>query len=379
MCCSGNCNLQLDGFLGVVRRVVAEGGERYTLDRYGEGQIIITQQYHMNEIPKLRDEFKQHFRIGAAVNPFTLTAQAELLKQHFNSVTAENEMKFESLHPEEDRYMFTDADRIIDFATAHQMGVRGHTLVWHNQTSSWVFENRDGGAVDRVTLLARLQSHIETVVSRYKGIIYAWDVVNEAVSDKSGELLRPSKWLDIIGEDFIAKAFEFAHAADPNSLLFYNDYNESVPEKREKIYTLIRSLKGKGVPIHGVGLQAHWNLVHPTIDDIRQAIERYASLDMKLHITELDMSMFEFEDHRTDLKVPTKEMLVAQAERYRQAFQLFKEYREHVHSVTFWGAADDYTWLDGFPVRGRKNWPFLFDEQHQPKQSFWDVIEVARS
>lgn len=344
----------------------------------GKGLNTMTQQERAESIPMLHEAFHQQFRIGAAVNPTTLNTQAELLKHHFNSVTAENEMKFERLQPEEGKYTFSEADRLVDFATAHGMGVRGHTLVWHNQTPSWMFENQDGGTVNRETLLARMKSHIETVVTRYKEIVYAWDVVNEAVSDNGGELLRPSKWLDIIGEDFIVKAFEYAHAADPNALLFYNDYNESVPEKREKIHTLVRSLLEKGAPIHGIGLQAHWNLEHPSIDEIKEAIERYASLGLKLHITELDVSMFAFEDRRTDLTAPQEAMLVRQAERYRQFFRLFKEYREHIHSVTFWGAADDYTWLDHFPVRGRKNWPFLFDEKHRPKASFWNVIETVR-
>jgi endo-1,4-beta-xylanase len=336
------------------------------------------QRIGLEEAPKLHEAFKPHFRIGAAVNPITLVAQRELLARHFNSVTAENEMKFERLHPEEDRYTFADADRLIDFAVAHGMGIRGHTLVWHNQTPRWVFENSDGSTVGRETLLARMQAHIETVVSRYKGVIGAWDVVNEAVSDKSGEWLRPSKWLDIAGEDFIAHAFEYAHAADPDALLFYNDYNESVPEKREKIYRLIQSLIEKGVPIHGIGLQAHWNLAHPSSDDIREAIERYASLGLKLHITELDVSMFLHEDRRTDLAEPEAGMLERQAERYGQIFRLFREYAEHIESVTFWGAADDYTWLDNFPVRGRKNWPFLFDADYQPKSAFQEVIEATR-
>jgi len=313
------------------------------------------------------------------VNPRTIEKQKELLARHFNSITAENEMKFVSLHPEEDRYAFDAADRLVSFAKSHGMGIRGHTLVWHNQTSDWVFESKGGGAVDRDTLLARLKSHIDTVMTRYKGEIYAWDVVNEAISDKDGEHLRPSKWLGIAGEDFIAKAFEFAHAADPEALLFYNDYNESVPAKREKIYALVQSLKEKGVPIHGVGLQAHWNLERPTLDHIREAIERYASLDVRLHLTELDVSVFVHDDRRTDLKAPTADMLERQAERYGQLFRLLVEYRQHIDSVTFWGAADDYTWLDGFPVRGRKNWPFVFDTNHQPKQSYWNVLEAAKT
>lgn len=331
-----------------------------------------------DQLPMLHEAFSEYFLIGAAVNPHTLAAQRDLLTYHFNSLTAENEMKFERVHPAEERYTFEEADRLVAFAKDNDIGIRGHTLIWHNQTPEWMFEHPNGGAVDRATLFARMKAHIETVVSRYKGAIYAWDVVNEAVSDKSGELLRPSKWLDIAGEDFIAKAFEYAHSADPGAMLFYNDYNESAPEKREKIYSLVKSLKEKDVPIHGIGLQAHWNLEHPTMDDIREAIERYASLGMMLHITELDVSVFDFEDKRTDLLAPTRAMIERQAERYQQFFELFKEYSEHITSVTFWGAADDYTWLDNFPVYGRKNWPFIFDQQQQPKQAFWNIVDLSR-
>lgn len=335
--------------------------------------------YRMNELPKLHEVFGKQFQIGAAVNPKTLVTQKDLLTRHFNSLTAENEMKFVSVHPEEDRYTFEEADRLVAFAKENGMAVRGHTLVWHNQTPDWIFENRSGGASDRETLLTRMKSHINEVVGRYKGSIYAWDVVNEAVTDSGEQLLRPSKWLDIAGEDFIAKAFEYAHEADPDALLFYNDYNESIPAKREKIYSLVKSLIERGVPIHGIGLQAHWSLEHPSLDHVREAIERYASLGVKLHVTELDVSVFAHEDRRTDLTAPTAEMLERQAERYGQFFRVFKEYSDHLTSVTFWGAADDYTWLDHFPVRGRKNWPFLFDAEHQPKAAFRNVVDAARS
>jgi len=330
-------------------------------------------------LPKLYEEFEEHFLIGAAVNKFTLNHQEELLKQHFNSITAENEMKFESLQPIEGQFQFEVADQMLDFSKKNNMGVRGHTLVWHNQTPDWMFEQRSGGLVDRATLLERMKVHIDTVVTRYKGDFYAWDVVNEAVSDSGSDLLRSSKWLDIVGEDFIAKAFEYAHAADPTALLFYNDYNECDAVKRDKIYRLVKSLKEKDVPIHGIGMQSHWNLDYPSLDDIRQTIEQYASLGVTLHITEMDLSMFQFDDRRTDCIVPTKEMLEKQAERYGQVFKLFKEYSEHISSITFWGAADDYTWLDHFPVRNRKNWPFLFDTEHKPKPSFWNVINSSKS
>ncbi|MCK0470990.1 endo-1,4-beta-xylanase [Halalkalibacter sp. APA_J-10(15)] len=339
----------------------------------------MVQNSKVTESKRLHEVFGDYFSIGAAVNSKTIHTQRDLLSYHYNSITAENEMKFESLHPCEHHYTFEHADRLISFAKEHEMEVRGHTLVWHNQTSKWVFEQQDGNLVDRQTLLKRMQSHIETVMKRYKGQIYAWDVVNEVVSDKNEEMLRPSKWLDIVGEDFISKAFEYAHSADPNALLFYNDYNEFVPKKREKIYSMVKSLKENGTPIHGIGLQAHWNLEYPTQDLIRQGLERYASLGLQLHITELDVSVFNHDDRRTDLVEPTEALMEMQAERYEMFFNIFKEYSDVISSVTFWGAADDYTWLNDFPVRGRRNWPFPFDSNHQPKKSYWKLLDVARS
>lgn len=330
----------------------------------------------MSTVPSLKDLYKDDFDIGAAVNLNTIKSAKGLLGAQFNSITAENDMKFERVHPHEDVYTFAAADEIVDFAALHGMKVRGHTLVWHNQTPAWVFEGANGEPADRETLLARMKSHIDTVVSRYKGIVYGWDVVNEVIEDKSEVWLRQSKWLDGIGEDFIAKAFEFAHAADQKAVLFYNDYNECNPEKRDKIVKLLKSLKDKDVPVHGMGMQGHWNLTGPTLDEIRQAIESYAALGLQVQITELDISMFEHEDRRMDLTAPTEAMLAAQAERYEQIFRLLREYKDVITAVTFWGAADDYTWLHDFPVRGRRNWPFVFDEKHQPKESFWRIAKL---
>jgi endo-1,4-beta-xylanase len=326
-------------------------------------------------IPKLQEVFAKDFLIGAAVNTRTIESSSELLAYHFASLTAENEMKFGSLHPEENIYTFEDADKIAAFARSHGKKLRGHTLVWHNQTSDWVFQQSNGHRTDRQTLLTRMKSHIHTVMKRYRNDIYCWDVVNEAIADEGPQLLRDSKWLEIIGPDFIAKAFEYAHEVDPQALLFYNDYNECHPEKRDKIITLIKSLQEQSIPIHGIGLQAHWNLSQPSMNDIRTAIERYAGLGLKIQITEMDISVFDWEDRRTDLTEPTEEMITRQAELYERIVALFREYREVITGITFWGAADDYTWLDDFPVRGRKNWPFLFDTNHQPKPAFWRVIE----
>lgn len=327
------------------------------------------------EIPSLHKLYQDYFHIGAAVNPMMLKSQQEIIKEHFSSITAENEMKFEALHPEEDRFTFENADKILSFAKENGKSVRGHTLVWHNQTSDWIFTDTNGKLVNRKTLLKRMEKHITTVMERYKGQIYSWDVVNEAVTDSGPTILRDSKWLSIIGDDFIDKAFEFAHQADPDAALFYNDYNESHPEKRDKIYKLVQGLVDRGVPIHGIGMQAHWNLTGPSYDEIREAIEKYASLGLKIQITEMDVSVFNFEDKRTHFTEPTEEMKAQQAERYQGFFKLFREYADVITSVTFWGATDEYTWLNNFPVQGRKNWPFVFDENHLPKISFWKIAD----
>lgn len=328
----------------------------------------------MNRADSLYKRFEDHFKIGAAINERTMKSSKDVILQHFNSLTAENEMKFVSLHPKEGEYHFETADKMVEFALENNKSMRGHTLVWHNQTSDWIFQNNSGDPVDRETLLERMKNHIETVVGRYKGKMDAWDVVNEVIADEPHTFLRPSKWLDIIGENFIERAFRFAHEADPDALLIYNDYNESNPVKRDKIYQLVKGLKEKDVPIGGVGLQAHWNIKDPSLDDIRQAIEKYASLGLELQVTEMDVSMFPVDDRRTDLTAPTKEMEYLQAERFDKFFDIFKEYKEHIGSITFWGVADNYTWLHDFPVKGRKNWPLLFDEQHQPKQAFWKIM-----
>ncbi|HOB08383.1 MAG: endo-1,4-beta-xylanase [Limnochordia bacterium] len=326
-------------------------------------------------IQSLYKKYEPFFAVGTCVSPRTLETHKELLVNHFNSLTSENHMKFGPIHPTPDTYDFTQADRMVAFAKEHSKLVRGHTLVWHNQNAPWVFQDEGGGFVGKDVLLKRMEEHINTVVSRYRGAVYCWDVVNEAVADSGPDVLRQkSPWLEIIGPEFIEKAFEYAHAADPDALLFYNDYNESQPDKRDKIYRLVRGLKEKGVPIHGIGLQAHWNIHWPSLDDIREAIEQYASLGLQLHITELDMSMFAFEDRRTDLAEPTAEMLEKQAERYEQVFALFREYAGVITNVTLWGAADDVTWLHNFPVRGRKNWPLLFDMQHKPKPALERIM-----
>jgi endo-1,4-beta-xylanase len=289
-------------------------------------------------------------------------------------------MKSQHIHPEEHKFFWNDADSIVAFAQRNKMKLRGHTLVWHNQVPAWFFD--DGGKqVSKEKLLERLRTHIHTVVKRYKGKIYAWDVVNEAISDAPGEYLRNSKWLQIIGKDYIAKAFEFAHEADPDALLFYNDYNEIDPVKRKKIIQLVAELRSANVPIHGVGLQAHWAINEPSRQQLEQTLEEFSKLNLDLHITELDISVYRKEHSSRDAVAAdantefTPEKQTKQAEAYKMCFELFRKYKKSISSVTFWNISDRHSWLDNFPVRGRKDYPLLFDRDLKPKSAFWEVTK----
>jgi endo-1,4-beta-xylanase len=242
-----------------------------------------------------------------------------------------------------------------------------------------MFTDAKGDTVTKEVLLKRLQDHITQVVTRYKGKIYAWDVVNEAVADDTTRLLRDTPWYRICGEEFITKAFQYAHQADPDALLFYNDYNTERPEKRERIYRLLKKLRDGGVPIHGVGLQGHWSIYEPAEKDLRDAIERYASTGLQVHFTEVDMSVYPWEKNRREKRPGesdafTPELEQKQLEQYKKVFRVFRDYKNVITSVTFWNISDRHSWLDTYPVRGRKNYPLLFDQQLKPKKAYWEVV-----
>ncbi|RDC56943.1 1,4-beta-xylanase [Pedobacter chinensis] len=332
----------------------------------------------------LKDFYQSYFSMGVAVGVKNLVGdEAELIKKQFNSLTAENAMKMGPLQPREGFFYWKDADSIVNFAVKNGIRIRGHNLCWHEQTPNWLFKGKDGKEVTKDVLLQRLKDHITTVVSRYKGKIYAWDVVNEAIDDDPAKFMRDSKWYQICGEDFIVKAFEYAHAADPNAKLYYNDYNTERPEKRERIYKLLKSLKDKGVPVDGVGLQAHWSLQEPTEIELSTAIERYSSLGLKIQFTEVDMSIYPWEKNKRDRKPGesdefTAELQQKQAEQYAMVFKLFREYKDVITNVTFWNISDRHSWLDEYPVMGRKNYPLLFDTHLQPKKAYWEVINFKK-
>lgn len=328
----------------------------------------------------LKDYYKAYFPMGVAIRPSSVSGpEAELILKHFESITAENAMKMGPIHPKEDEYNWKGADDIVAFGVNNKLKIRGHTLCWHSQAPRWIFQDENGNDVTKEVLLQRLKEHITTVVSRYKGKIYAWDVVNEVIDDNDEKFYRDSPWYRICGEEFIAKAFEYAHEADPDALLFYNDYNTVNAGKRDRIYQMVKGLLEKKVPIHGIGLQGHWSIYHPSENELRATLEKFSSLGVTLQITELDVSVYKSEPDRRDKRADesdtfTPEMEQLQREQYQMIFKVLREYKDKISGVTFWNVSDRSTWLDNFPVRGRKNYPLLFDQNYQPKKVYQDVV-----
>lgn len=324
----------------------------------------------------LKDYYKDYFPIGVAVSPASLTdsAQRQLILAQFNSLTPENAMKMRPIHPQENTYNWKGADAIVDFAQAHHLRVRGHNLCWHQETPDWIIHDKDGNRVSKEVLLSRLKDHIYTVVKRYKGKIYAWDVVNEAVADGGDQPLRNSVWYQICGEDYIFKAFQYAHEADPKAVLFYNEYGTENPEKRERTYQLLKRMLDAGIPVNGIGLQAHWSVNNPSQDAIITSIKKFSSLGLKVQITEMDVSVYT--NPHGDAKDAdfTPEREQKQADLYAMAFKVFRDYKQYITGVTFWNVSDKSSWLDNFPVRGRKNYPLLFDQNLQPKKAYQGVV-----
>jgi len=357
--------------------------------------IIISFSYKGNapEDITLKETFKDHFMIGAAVNKSQITEDdgfsTPIVKNHFNTITAENELKWESVHPEIDEYNFEPADLIVEFGKKNNMFIVGHTLIWHNQTPGWVFKNDEGEPADRETLLKRIKEHIQKVAGRYKGQIHGWDVVNEALNEDG--TLRQSPWMKIIGEDYIAKAFQFAHEADPEAELYYNDFSLENKPKREGAIKIIKKLQSQGIKIDGVGLQGHYKMDWPTPAQLDSTIKEFAALGIKVMITELDIDVLPYKDISAEVTLnmemqekynPYKDGLpdsvqVSLAQRYKDLFEVFVENKNSVDRVTFWGVTDKDSWLNYWPVRGRKNYPLLFDRNGKPKQAFDAVVKTV--
>jgi endo-1,4-beta-xylanase len=342
------------------------------------------------ESPSLKDAYKNDFLIGVALGgslPDDYTAaELALIKSQFNAVTPENCMKPGSIHSEENRWDFAQADALVKFAEANHMQVFGHNLVWHNQTADWFFRKGDRPAT-RDELLERMKTHIDTVVGRYKGKIRGWDVVNEAIAEGGTDDLRKTSWLKGVGDDYIVQAFRFAHAADPQADLQYNDYNIESNPKRDRAIRLIKNLQNAAVPVAAVGIQGHWILDRVPYADIEIAINEFQKLGVKVMITELDLDVVprqatgadinQKESDGTNGTTPiSEEILKRQAEQYGKLFELFHRHRDTISRVTFWGLNDGRSWLNYWP-RQRTDYPLLFDRQSRPKPAFQSVVDVV--
>ena len=346
--------------------------------------------------PALKDAFKNTFLIGAALNEDQFSGKGgcadSLIPAQFNTISPENVLKWESIHPDPRHYRFSSADRYVKYGEKQGMFVIGHTLVWHHQTPDWVFLDGTGAPIGREALLNRMEEHITRVVKRYRGRIRGWDVVNEALSEDG--TLRDSPWLKIIGEDYILKAYQSAHAADPKAELYYNDYSLENAPKRAGAIALIRKLQSQGIPIAAVGLQGHYKMDWPAPAQLDETIQAFAALGVKVMITELDVDLLPPATHSQEAEVSMNFELEAKlnpytnglpdsvqqalAKRYEDLFGVFVENRKSISRVTFWGVTDDNSWLNGWPIKGRTSYPLLFDRQCRPKPAFDSVIRVAQ-
>jgi endo-1,4-beta-xylanase len=341
----------------------------------------------------LKKIFEEKFYIGVAINRNQANGNDKkaqpVIGSQFNSISPENDLKWEKIHPYRNVYDFANADTYVNFGVKNNMFTIGHTLVWHSQTPDWVFEDENGKQLSRDALLKVMKEHITTVVTRYKGRIKGWDVVNEAFNEDGS--LRQSKWLTIIGEDYIEKAFEYAHIADPEAELYYNEYNLYKPEKRAGVLKLLGKLKAKNSNITAIGEQAHYNLNNPAIGDVEKLIIDFRNLGLEVNFTELDINVLPDKDENLTADVSNKEVYNIKynpytsglpvevksnlAMRYSTLFKLFKKYSSNISRITFWGLTDADSWLNNWPMPGRTNYPLLYDREYKLKTEVFQAIK----
>ncbi|MGN7720407.1 endo-1,4-beta-xylanase [Chitinophaga sp. 22620] len=339
--------------------------------------------------PSLKDVFKGDFVIGVALNRTQIeerdSAAAVFIPRQFNAFTPENGMKAALLHPQWDTYNFAEADKIIAYGRKHRMQINGHTLIWHSQLPSFVLRIKDKDSLRRF-----FAEHISTIASRYDGQVYSWDVVNEALNEDG--TLRRSVFREKLGEDYVVEAFRLAQLAAPNTRLYYNDYNIERPWKRAGALALIKKIQAAGVRIDGVGIQGHWHINNLPLEDIEQSILEFSSLGVKVMFTELDISVLPDPAHANGADISRNLAFNAAlnpytnglpdslqsrlAGSYEELFRLFLKHKDKIGRITFWGVNDRYSWLNNWPVRGRTNYPMLFDRQFDPKPAFYKVIAV---
>jgi len=330
----------------------------------------------------LKHAWNNFFDIGAAVNREIIenkTAQA-IIFQHFSSLTADNAMKFGRIHPNENSYTWNEADLIADFARKNKLKMRGHTIIWHNQNPAWLF--KDGNAdVSKTKLFKRLEDHITAVTRRYGDIVTSWDVVNEAIDTDSGDEndMRNTMWYNICGKEIYEFAFKLMKQLCPNAKLYFNDYNNESGSKMEATLRFLSSMLDSGVPVDGIGLQGHWYYNFPDEKTLRNALERYSKLGLEIQLTEVDISLYQWDEAKNKNEFFTavpKDRVTEQAKRCMEIFTTAACYPA-VNNITTWGIADSLSWLNDFPIKKRKNWPLLFDDDWKEKPVIKELIEAG--
>tara|TARA_R110002153_G_scaffold265020_1_gene427269 strand:+ start:3523 stop:4677 length:1155 start_codon:yes stop_codon:yes gene_type:complete len=341
--------------------------------------------------PTLKEAFKSNFLIGSAVNDNLVSKKDSLGEQivltEYNTITPENSMKWMYMEPEQGKFEFETADKYIDFSTKNDIAFIGHNLVWHSQLAGWVekIESKE-------ELSASLKNHVQTVAARYSGKIHGWDVVNEALNEDG--TLRNSLFLKQLGPDYLINSFKWAQEADPKAELYYNDYNMTRQEKRAGAIKLVKDIQASGARIDGIGMQAHWGLEDPTLEEIETSILEYSDLGIQVMITEFDITVlpnpwdlegaevsqnFEGSEHMNPYTKELPDSVNTQlAQRYKDIFSLFKKHSDKISRVTFWGINDGVSWLNSWPIEERTNYPLLFDREYNRKPAYYSVLEVAK-
>ena len=357
--------------------------------------VAVRAQQGQGPAPALKDAFKHAFVVGTALAPRQFMEQDQaavaLITQQFNAITPENVLKWEAVHPQPAVFNFDPSDAYVRFGEKYDMFIVGHTLVWHSQTPRWVFQDSAGHPLTRDALLARMKDHIQTVVGRYKGRIKGWDVVNEALNEDG--TMRKSPWQQIIGDDFVVKAFQYAHEADPAAELYYNDYNLATPAKRDGAVALVQRVQGAGIVVKAIGSQDHHKMDFPSVALVDSMFMAFRAAGVHANITELDIDVLPraTQNNTADVALRAQaqagqnpyaaglpdSVQQALARRYGDMFAVYMKYRDIVDRVTFWGATDGDSWLNGWPVRGRTNHPLLFDREGKAKPAFAAVIATA--
>lgn len=330
----------------------------------------------------LKDTYAEAWQMGVALREEVVRDEGEVMHElathHFEIITPENELKWGIVQREEGRFNFGPADLIADFARARGMGLIGHAFVWHEMAADWVFQDSEGNPASPELVQERLRQHMAALIERYGDVVRGWDVVNEAVSEYRDEYLRDTRWRQALGDDYVAIAFQMAAELAPNAELYYNDFNLDLPHKRENTVRLVKSLLDRGIRVDAIGMQSHYNLRYPKAEHIIKSIQAFAALGVRVHITELDVSLYAYLDTKDRYRdgAPPK-LLAEQAERYATLFQIYLDHRHVIDRVTLWGLHDAQSWKNYSPVPDRPDYPLLFQADGQPKPAFHAVIETG--